>query len=182
VWVYEGDDVGRLWERPSEEDAPAIFVSFPSLKDPAHADPQRHTAEVVAFANWEPFAAWEASAPGQRPEEYAATKSWIAENLLAQFKRHFPQLAPLVDFHELSTPLSQASFVGAHHGAAYGIELSAARLGSSALGVRTPVPGLLLAGQDAMSPGVPGAFMGGFAAAAAIDPRLWGEMARRARR
>lgn len=181
VWVYEGDDVSRLWERPTEEDAPALFVTFPSLKDPAHSDPQRHTAEIVAFARWEPFATWAESAPGHRPEDYAATKSWIAENLLAQFKRHFPQLAPLVDFHELSTPLSQATFVGAHHGAAYGIELSAERLGSDALGVRTPVAGLFLAGQDAMSPGVHGAFMGGYAAAAAIDPRLWGEMARRAR-
>jgi all-trans-retinol 13,14-reductase len=181
VWVYESDEVSRLWGRPTEEDAPALFVTFPSLKDPAHTKAQRHTAEVVAFARWEPFAAWAGSAPGRRPEEYAAAKSWISENMLAQFKRHFPELAPLVDFHELSTPLSQATFVGAHRGAAYGIELSAERLGSDALGVRTPVPGLFLAGQDAMSPGVQGAFMGGFAAAAAVDPRLWKEMAMRAR-
>ena len=181
VWVYESEEVSRLWERPTEEDAPALFVTFPSLKDPAHADPQRHTAEVVAFARWEPFAMWAGSAPGHRPEEYDAAKSWIAENMLAQFKRYFPQLAPMIDFHELSTPLSQATFVGAHRGAAYGIELSAERLGSDALAVRTPVPGLYLAGQDAMSPGVQGAFMGGFAAAAAVDPRLWKEMAMRAR-
>ena len=119
-----------------DEDAPAMFVSFPSLKNPAHEDPDRHTGEIVAICRWEPFAAWAESSHGHRPEDYEAAKAWIAESLLAQFKRHFPRLAPLVDFHELSTPLSQAAFVGADRGAMYGIEMSAARLESGALGVR----------------------------------------------
>jgi all-trans-retinol 13,14-reductase len=38
--------------------------------------------------------------------------------------------------------------------------------------VRTPVHGLLLAGQDVTGPGVAGAFMGGLMAAAAIEPAL----------
>ena len=58
-------------------------------------------------------------------------------------------------------------------GAMYGIEMTAQRLNSPALHVRTPLPGLLLAGQDVASPGVPGAFMGGLMAAAAMDPSLW---------
>jgi all-trans-retinol 13,14-reductase len=178
VWVYERDDVDQVWERPADEEAPAMFVSFPSLKDPAHADPEHHTAEVTVICRWEPFSAWAGSAPGHRPEEYEATKAWIAESLLAQFKRHFPRLAPMVDFHELSTPLSQASFVLADRGAMYGLEMSAERLRHSALKVRTPVRGLLLAGQDVVSPGIQGAFMGGFMAAAAIEPRLWRQMGR----
>jgi all-trans-retinol 13,14-reductase len=178
VWIYETGELGRVWERPTDEDAPALYVSFPSLKDAAHPDPERHTAEVVALCRWQPFAAWARSSPASRPEPYAATKSWIAENLLSQFKRHFPRLAPLVDFHEISTPLSQASFVAADHGAMYGIEMSAERMRHTALGIRTPVPGLLLAGQDAAGPGIQGAFMGGFMAAAALEPRLWREMRR----
>jgi all-trans-retinol 13,14-reductase len=173
TWVYETADVGRLWERPADEEAPALFVSFPSLKDKAHADAERHTAEVVTLCGWEPFSAWARSTPGHRPEEYEAAKAWIGESLLAQFKRHFPRLAPMIDFHEASTPLSQASFVGAHLGAMYGLEMTAGRLGHRALRVRTPVPGLLLAGQDAAGPGIQGAFMGGFMAAASIEPRLW---------
>ena len=60
----------------------------------------------------------------------------------------------------------------------YGLEMSAERMSHSALKVRTPVPGLLLAGQDVVSPGIQGAFMGGFMAAASIEPRLWKEMGR----
>jgi phytoene dehydrogenase-like protein len=176
VWQYASNDVGRVWENPTDQEAPCLFVAFPSLKDPAHQDPERHTAEVVAFCRWEPFAAWSDSAPAQRPEEYQATKAWIAENLLAQFGRCFPRLAPLVDFHELSTPLSQASFVSADRGSAYGLEMSAERMTHPALRVRTPLPGLLLAGQDVVSLGIGGAFMGGFMAAATLEPRLWAHM------
>lgn len=176
VWVYESNDVGRVWERPADEDAPAMFVSFPSVKDTAHRDPEHHTAEVVAICRWEPFSAWARSAPGDRPEEYEVNKARIAENLLAQFKRHFPQLAPMIDFYEVSTPLSQASFVMADRGATYGLEMSVERMSRSTLKVRTPVPGLLLAGQDAAGPGIQGAFMGGFMAAASLEPRLWRQM------
>jgi all-trans-retinol 13,14-reductase len=178
VWVYESNDVGRLWERPEEEEAPGLFVSFPSLKDAGHDDPEHHTAEVVVMCRWEPFAAWAASAPRRRPAEYEAMKARIGEKLLAQFKRHFPQLAPLIDFQELSTPLSQAYHLRADRGAAYGLEMSAERLTHRALNVRTPVKGLLLGGQDVTSLGIEGAFIGGFMAAASIEPRLWRRMMR----
>jgi all-trans-retinol 13,14-reductase len=58
-----------------------------------------------------------------------------------------------------------------------GIEMSAERLTSPALHVRTPLPDLLLAGQGVSpAPGVPGAFMGGLMAAASIEPALWGKV------
>ncbi len=177
VWVYESNDVGRVWERPADEEAPAMFVSFTSLKDREHTDDEHHTAEVVALCRWEPFSAWEHSVPGGRPSEYEATKARIGEHLLTQFMHHFPRLAPLVDFYEVSTPLSQTAFVVADRGAMYGLEMSAERMSHHALRLRTPVPGLLLAGQDAASPGIQGAFMGGFMAAASLEPALWAKMA-----
>ena len=173
VWVYETDDVGRGWGDPLEEPAPAFFVSFPTLKDPAHRDADHHTAEVTAFCRWGAFAEWADSTPGRRPDRYETVKAWVGATLLGQFKQHFPRLAPLIDCHEVSTPLSQAFFDAADRGAAYGLQLDAARLNAQALGVRTPLAGLLLAGQDAASLGVQGASMGGFMAAAAAEPALW---------
>jgi all-trans-retinol 13,14-reductase len=46
------------------------------------------------------------------------------------------------------------------------------------LHVKTPVPGLLLAGQDVCAPGVMGAMMGGVLAATAIEPRVLGKLPR----
>jgi all-trans-retinol 13,14-reductase len=170
-WIYESADIGELWSTPADADAPGIFVSFPSLKDPTESG--KATAEVVAVVDASAFAPW-LDLPGrERPEEYLALKSWIEERLLAQFLRHFPALRPMVRFHELSTPVTQRRFVRTPGGAMYGLEMTARRLNSPALHVRTPVPGLLLAGQDVISPGVPGAFMGGMLAAASVDPALW---------
>lgn len=173
-WFYESEDIGKLWRRPAEEDAPGIFVSFPSLKDPAGRG--KPTAEVVAVADASAFAPWLELPDNQRPEEYLALKARVEQRLLAQFLRRFPSLQPMVRFHELSTPVTQRRFVRTPEGSMYGIEMSAKRLNSPALHVRTPVAGLLLAGQDVISPGIPGAFMGGLLAAAWVEPSLWGNL------
>ena len=170
VWIYESDDIGRIWQAPADEDAPGLFVSFPSLKDAANQG--KHTAEVVALCDARAFGPWLHLAAGERPEEYLALKAWIEERMLAQFRRHFPALAPMLRFHELSTPVTQQHFVRSPDGAMYGIEMSARRLSSDALDVRTPVPGLLLAGQDVSGPGIQAACMSGLLAAAAIEPSL----------
>lgn len=171
VWIHESDDIAGVWRAPADDDAPGLFVSFPSLKDPAHEG--LPTAEVLAVSDAGAFAPWLHATPGERrPEAYLALKAWIEQRLLAQFGRHFPALAPMVRLHELSTPVTQASYVRTPDGAAYGLEMSVERLASPALRVRTPVPGLLLAGQDVSGAGVEGAGMSGLMAAAAIEPAL----------
>lgn len=170
-WFYASEDIARVWQHPDREDAPALFVSFPSLKDPACRG--KPTAEVVAVADAAPFARWLSDPHAPHDEDYAALKSAIEDRLLRQFKERFPALAPLLRFHELATPVTQQHYVRSPQGAMYGIEMSAQRLTTPALRVRTPVPGLLLAGQDVTSPGVEGAFMGGLLAAAVLEPGLW---------
>lgn len=170
-WIYDSEDIEAVWTRPGEEDAPALFVTFPSLKDPEYRG--KPTAEVVAVLAADIFAPWLGAAQAERPQNYREFKAAIEQRLLRQFARHFPALQPMLRFHELATPVTQQHYVRAPQGAMYGIEMSADRLTSPALHVRTPLPGLLLAGQDVTSPGVPGAFMGGLLAAAAIEPALW---------
>lgn len=170
LWVYESLDIGRAWRDPTREDAPSMFVSFPSMKDSAFSSAP--TAEVLVLCDSSSFAPWLHPVAGQRQAGYAATKARIEERSLAQFNRHFPTLAPLVRYHELSTPVTQQRFVRSPDGAMYGVEMTAARLGTSALNVRTPVPGLLLAGQDVAGAGVQAAAMSGLMAAAAIEPAL----------
>lgn len=170
-WIYETDAVGALWSQPAERDAPGLFVSFPSLKDPAYAG--KPTCEVVAVVDADAFEPWLAATPGGDRQAYAALKAAIEQRLLQQFLRHFPAMRLLVRFHELATPVTQQRYVRSPHGSMYGLEMSAQRLTSPALNVRTPLPGLLLAGQDVTSPGIEGAFMGGLLAAAALEPGLW---------
>ena len=161
----------RLWrrKRATRLRLPGFFVSFPSQKDSTNpAATAKPTAEAVAMIDAAACAPWLALPDAQRPADYYALKVRVKARLLAQFLRHFPKLAPMVRFHDLSTPLTQRRFVRSPEGATYGIKMTAERLINPALHVRTPLSGLLLAGQDVTSPGVPTAFMGGLMAAASL--------------
>ena len=172
VWLYETTDgIDRFWDHPDDADAPGLFVSFPSLKDPAHVGGD--TAEVLALCSADAFAPWMADDPAARKEGYAEVKERIEQRLLAQFRRHWPALGAMIRFHEASTPLSQRRFVRTPLGSMYGLEVSAARLESGALRIHTPVPGLLLAGQDVTGAGVQPSAISGMLAAAAIKPSLF---------
>jgi len=171
VWIHESKDIGQTWKAPLDEDAPSLFVSFQSLKDPACTGGP--TAEVLAIVDGALFAQWMKGGASPRPPEYEAWKATIEARMLAQFSRHFPRLAPMIRFHELATPVTQWRYVRAPAGATYGIEPSAEHLAGRTLRIRTPVPGLLLAGQDIFGPGIPGAFNSGIYAAAAMEPSLW---------
>jgi all-trans-retinol 13,14-reductase len=175
-WFYETWDLeSALWSSPLKEPiSPVLYVSFPSLKDPSHDPGPRklHTVEAYAYTDWQSFARWQDSIPGHRPAAYRKLKARIEKQMVAQFSRYFPALAPLIRFSEVSTPLSMTAVIGAYEGAMYGIEPTPARFLCKWLHAKTPVSGLYLAGQDVGTPGVQGAMMGGILAAAAIEPKL----------
>jgi all-trans-retinol 13,14-reductase len=173
-WFYESWDISQgLWDPLRQPSAPALYVTFPSLKDMTGDTPaQRHTAELITFTNWSVFSPWEDSKLGRRPPDYLELKAAITRQLTAQFAQHFPALAPLIVHTELSTPLSSVAFTGAEHGGIYGLEASPRRFLSTALRAKTPIKGLYLTGQDVGSTGITGAMMGGLLTAIAIEPKL----------
>lgn len=174
-WIFETPRVDAVWDDPfTQARSPAAFVSFPSLKDPAHPRaPPRHTAEIVAWTDWSVFEPWADTAWSRRPEDYTALRDSLTRSLIDQFTAHFPALAPMIRVAELSTPLSTVHFTGHRQGAVYGLDTTPERFASRALDIRTPVPGLLLTGQDVVTPGVAGALMGGVLTAAVVEPRVF---------
>jgi all-trans-retinol 13,14-reductase len=179
-WFYDTPDIEAVWDDPfSQQRAPALFVSFPSLKDPARpAGSRRHTAELVAWSDWSAFEPWADTRWGDRPDDYRALRDSLERSLRAQFAERFPGLAPMVRVSELSTPLSTVHFTGHERGSVYGLDTTPARFASRALDIRTPVPGLLLTGQDVVTPGIAGALMGGILSAAVVDPRVFAKLPR----
>lgn len=174
-WIYPTGEVDILWTNVPEGAPPGMFVSFASLKDPTH-DPgpaQKHSGEVLAWTDWSTVAKWADTASETRGDDYRAFKSLVEEAIFAQFKRYFPELAELVVFREVSTPLTTAAITGHHEGAFYGLDVTPQRVMSDALRAATPIGGLYLAGQDVASPGIPGALWGGLLAAASVDPKVF---------
>jgi len=174
-WFYDSWDTNdAIWSTAEDDAVPMMFVSFPTLKDPAHdAGPSnRHTAELLVWADWSSVARFATQRTEALASEWSAFKQRIESRLMECFAAKFPALAPLVVYRELGTPLATASFTGHEKGAFYGVETTPRRFLSDALSARTPVPGLYLTGQDVMTPGIAGALAGGLLGAAAIDPRV----------
>jgi len=173
-WIYGSTDhdahaangASLLDGRPG-----SCFLSFPSLKQ---KNPKYHTAEIISHAVASDFSKWAGSTWMKRGEDYLAAKERIADGLLDFVEARHPGFKALVDYRELSTPLSYESFLGWRRGEFYGLAGVGGRYALPWLRVRTPVRGCYLAGCDVMSLGIMGALMGGVAAAAiSMGPAGW---------
>lgn len=149
--------------------ARVLYVSFPSLKDPEFKG-DKHTAEVVTFVDYDVFAQWKDKRWRRRGDEYETLKKDMEAMLLSQLLERLPKLKPLVEFVELSTPLSTEHFVRPARGSIYGLEPTPERFANKWLRPRTPIDGLYFAGGDMTSVGVIGAMMGGVMGAMAVSP------------
>ncbi|MBU51558.1 MAG: FAD-dependent oxidoreductase [Deltaproteobacteria bacterium] len=175
-WFYSTWDMERsYWHIKPEGDvptAPCLYCSFPSLKDPEH-DPGEevlHTGEIVTFVPWETFAPWRDSRWKRRDEAYDAFKKRMEEALLKQFLQHMPALEDMIEYVELSTPLSTDHFCRPVHGSIYGLEPTPERFKNPWLRAKSPIPGLYFSGSEVASVGVIGAMMGGVLAATSVAP------------
>ena len=171
-WLFPSEDHDAAAEAAPGEGL--IYLSFPSLKNPAAAN---HTVEVVSFVHPEPFRKWAAESWPRRAPEYLELKQRLRDRLLERIDVYAPGFRDLVAFAELATPATFATFQHSHLGAFYGIDCSPERLLSPLTASRTEIPGLFLSGQDTLSPGILGALLGGlFAASAALAPRERGRL------
>ena len=139
------------------------FVSFPSAK----SGENHHTAEIISFVNADAFAAWRNTPRGNRGADYSSLKQRIGNGLINLAETAVPGLKGLINYVEVSTPLTVEHYTSHPQGAFYGIPSTPERY-RSPLGPVTPVKGLYLSGQDAGSCGIVGAMMGGVAAACQI--------------
>jgi all-trans-retinol 13,14-reductase len=172
-WIYQDNDYDAALDRFTADPHgpfPAVYISFPSAKDPdfERRRPGRSTIEIVAPAPYSIFEPWAGTTWGKRGDDYESLKQSFGERLLEHLYAKLPQLRGRVDYWEVSTPLSMQWFCGYGQGELYGLDHDPERMKQTWLRPRTRIPGLWLTGQDVMSCGVTGAMMGGLASAASI--------------
>ncbi len=169
LWVYRSldhDSIAANVDAHLFQGRPdGAFVSFPSIKA---GDENHHTAEILTFVDPTKFAEWRGLPREERGADYAALKQRVGEGLIKLADSAAPGFADLVERFEVSTPLTVEHFTSHPEGTFYGIPATPARYHAHPVGPRTPIPGLLLSGQDAASLGVAGALMGGVAAASVV--------------
>ncbi len=172
-WIYSSYDHdknfsdGYKWAEGGK--IPGVYLSFPSLKDPqAHA----HTAEIIAFCDYRTFESWKDQPWKDRGWQYKDRKKNIINRLLAYVEDRYPGFSDLVEYSELSTPLTTEHFTLHRKGTIYGLPCVSERFQESKapwFSPKTPIENLVLTGSDAASPGLSGAMMGGYAAFARVS-------------
>jgi len=153
---------------------PALFVTFPSAKDPSWADrhPGKSACIVLGDAPYEWFNEWRDEPCRKRGESYNNFKNKLTHKLLAVLHEHFPQCKGRVEVCELGTPITAEHFLGAMRGASYGLAATPGRSVHMELQPTTSIPGLYLTGQDIMcASGVLGAAYSGIITALTVDSK-----------
>ncbi|MFI5953764.1 2Fe-2S iron-sulfur cluster-binding protein [Cryptosporangium sp. NPDC051539] len=144
----------------------SLYASFGSLNNPAA---RFHTVEVLQLIDPSHVDAWRGA---ERPDEYRAFKDATTRRLIERLEERWPGFADNIEFTELATPLSFETYQRSVRGAFYGLSATPERLRSMVAGCRTPVKGVVVAGQDAWNAGVLAAVAGGLMAAnAVLKPR-----------
>ncbi|MGO9337347.1 MAG: phytoene desaturase family protein [Terracidiphilus sp.] len=172
VWVYPSFDHDANVEqfaRNIDAPLPAVYLSFPSAKDPdfQRRHPGKSTIEAITMLPYATFDRWGETRWKRRGEEYDALKERLEARLRAELERQAPSVVGNIAHTELSTPVTTRHFMNYGHGEIYGIASSPDRFLVRGLGARTPIRGLYLTGQDAASLGVVGALYGGVISASA---------------
>ena len=166
-WLHSSyDHDAEYAARNNPEGKPGFaYLSFASLKDRLA---EKHTAQVITIASAAPFKQWQNTAWKKRGSEYEQYKERLTESLLAMIESRYAGFRDLVDYCELSTPLTVESFTGHPGGRIYGQPMTPQVVASRSFKPDTHVKNLYLTGTDILAPGVMGAFMGGVFCAARI--------------
>lgn len=180
LWIYPSFDHDANVERFARSldgPLPGVYISFPSAKDPdfQRRCPGHSTIEAITMLPWQPFAGWAETRWRHRGSDYEALKESLAARLRAEVERQLPGIGAHIVHAELSTPVTTRHFTNYGQGEIYGVAATPRRFLTRSLGARTPIRGLYLTGQDAVSLGVAGALFGGIvSASAALGKNLAG--------
>ncbi len=167
-WIYTSFDHDSIPARTPETISgkpPMAFLSFPSMKDP---EATKHTAELICFARYDEFQKFASLPWKKRGPAYDAMKAKMADGMLALVEERYPGFRALVEFQEVSTPVTVEHFTAFAHGAVYGLAATPARYRCRSLGAKTHLPGLFLTGADSACLGIGGAMMAGVFTASAV--------------
>lgn len=174
IWYADRPDLNAIWRELMEGDPmanpefPGMFISSPTLKDPAGFDGRYHSLETVTFIPYQYFSAFENSTTGRRPEAYLQLKQRLAEKVLRTLEGRIPGIRDAIVKWELGTPLTNSYYVEGTLGNCYGTEKVLSQMGPMAFRPKTDIPGLYLCGSSTLSHGVMGAINSGINTAAQI--------------
>ena len=147
-YIYDTPDVWSLSEPESKNTG--ILVSCPT---------SGNQIDILSPMRWTDCNKWQDTTIGHRGEDYDMFKKKKAEHYISMAEEHIPGLRnSIIDIYT-STPLTYRDYNLAPNGNAYGIRKDCNMPIMTILTPRTPVPNLLMTGQNLMLHGLHGVTM-----------------------
>lgn len=115
--------------------------------------------DLLTPMNWSECKQWSHTEVGRRGEDYKAMKKRVADECITLAERFIPGLRDRITGCYTSTPLTYRNYTLTPEGSAYGLRKDFRNPMITLLSPRTPIPNLLLTGQNLMLHGLHGVTM-----------------------
>lgn len=158
-YIYETDDLWHYAELDTLNQTNAALVSYTL---PQAGSPYANNLDILTPMNWQDVSAWNDTKVMRRGEDYEALKSRKLEQCVALVEKQIPQLRDCIEDVYTSSPLTYRDYTYTYEGSAYGIKKDYTKLMFTMLTPRTPLPNLLLTGQNLNLHGILGVSMTSF--------------------
>lgn len=112
--------------------------------------------DLLTPMNWSECEQWSHTEVGRRGEDYKAMKKRVADECITLAERFIPGLRDRITGCYTSTPLTYRNYTLTPEGSAYGLRKDFRNPMITLLSPRTPIPNLLLTGQNLMLHGLHG--------------------------
>ena len=136
-----------------------VMVSCSSANVGAGPVPARLTIDLLTPVPFSLFAPWADSRLGHRPDGYTQLNKQLADQCIALAETVLPGLKAAIVNCYTSTPLTWRDYTLTPQGSAYGLRKDSRQPLMTMLSPRTPIPNLLLTGQNLMLHGLEGVTM-----------------------
>lgn len=153
--IYFHTNNADLW-RPKNQPTESVLLSYYIPQDESRYS---SAIDLLTPMRWEEVGKWADKPLQKRGEEYELFKAKKRDECLKLVEKHLPELRNSIEHIHTSTPLSYQHYLKMHEGSAYGIRKDYANTMGTILTPRTPIPNLLLTGQNLNLHGILGVSM-----------------------
>ena len=167
-YYFKSSDPKAMFQMGKPNEEPTVVFASTAKRDWTPGSETPLPVSLLSPCEYEWFKPWKDERYGKRSDAYNEFKAGLAKQSLALVARYDKELVDGIKAEVTSSPLTNLHYNGSEEGTAYGIYHSIQNTGGRALGPRTKISNLLLAGQNYLFPGLLGAAISGLRTSAHI--------------
>ncbi len=152
-YVYRKPDVWTFYEQA--DSLGGLMVSCRIPEEGSYTT----QADLLTPVPLQMFRQWEHTAVGHRGEDYIQLKQHLADQCITLAERVLPGLRDMISEQYTSSPLTYQNYTLTPGGSAYGLRKDCRSAMLTMLSPQSPLPNLLLTGQNLMLHGLEGVAM-----------------------